>query len=541
MKTRWIILIGFLFLLAQPFPCIAAMKAFSAETSPGKEGIGKQRADLVRTQRPNKFHKLKGGKKAGLPVTCLNGTPLKAIVSLVQGDAKAQIDGRGEWVALRAGDVIPPRSRLKTGRDSSLEIRYEDGSSLLFRSDTEVKVVAARKDRTCRLLRDFFLSAGRVSAKVRSATGQTPRFRIHTPSAIASVRGTEFRVAVDEKQKTFVEVLESKVIVDTAKKSISLKQGQGAMVNAASSTSPPRKLLAPPSPVELKPADTTPSAIAFTRVEGARAYRVMAATDREGKQLLRECVIKPDEIFPMAGLPDGAYYLLTQSIDSVGLEGPTSSAYPFTNRDNPLPPMILAFPDGTKVMGKEAIFEWLRVGDAVGYHVQISEDREFQTIVLDKTDLKALICKIDGLEFKTYYFRIRSMASDGYQGGWSDTLPFTVTPPDASSGKQAAVSPDEISLRSRNLGDGFTYHFQLARDNQFKEILSEQKADKPEVSFRKPKEAGVYFLRVAAIDRNGKAGEFSVPQSLEIKKRFPYKWAAIGGGAGLLLLLLLIP
>lgn len=541
MKTRWIILIGFLFLLAQPFPCIAATKASSAETSPKKEGIGKQRADLVRTQRPNKFHKLKGGKKARLPETCLNGTPLKAIVTLVQGDAKAQIGGRGGWVHLKEGDAIPPRSYLKTGRESSLEIRYEDGSSLLFRSETAVTVVAARKDRTCRLLRDFFLSAGRVSAKVRSATGQTPRFRIHTPSAIASVRGTEFRVAVDEKQKTFVEVLESKVVVGTAKKSISLKQGQGAMVNAASSTSPPRKLLAPPSPVELKPADNTAPAIAFSRVEGARAYRVMAATDREGKQLLRECVIKPDEIFPMAGLPDGAYYLLTQSIDSVGLEGPTSSAYPFTNRDNPLPPMILASPDGTAVVGKEAIFEWLRVGDAVGYHVQISEDREFQKIVLDKPDLKALICKIDGLELKTYYFRIRSVASDGYHGGWSDTLPFTVSPPDASSGKQAAVSPDEITLRARNLGDGFTYHFQLARDDQFKEILGEQKADKPEVSFRKPKEAGVYFLRVAAIDRNGKAGEFSVPQSLDIKKRFPYKWAAIGGGAGLLLLLLLIP
>jgi hypothetical protein len=230
MKARWIILIGFLFLVAQPFFFSATAKTSPVKTASKENPPKNQGSEISRLNFPNNHQKLAGIATTRIPSVSKKGIPLKGYVVFVQGEVKARIGGKGRWIPLRIGDAVPPQSDLKTGEESTLEVKYEDGSSFLLRSDTQVKIIQTWKTANSRLLRDFFLSAGRFIAKVREATGQTLRFRVHTPSAIASVRGTEFRVSVDQKQKTFVEVLKRRVTVDTAQKSIDLVQGEGAMV-----------------------------------------------------------------------------------------------------------------------------------------------------------------------------------------------------------------------------------------------------------------------------------------------------------------------
>jgi hypothetical protein len=346
-------------------------------------------------------------------------------------------------------------------------------------------------------------------------------------------------VAVDETHRTFTEVIERSVTVDAADKSVDLAQGEGTVVKKGEAPLPPQKLLPPPSPVNLLPIYNAAPAIAFTRIDRARAYRVAVAKDPQGKHLLREMLIKPEEMCRISGLAEGAYYLLAQSIDALGLEGAPSAAYPFAIRLNPLPPMTQSPREGAKIKGNGVSFTWLAVSDAVRYHVQIAEDREFSKVVLDKTDMPDTAFKAGGLEYQSYYFRIASIAQDAYQGAWSDPLPFTLTPqPPTPSVDQPAVSKDEISLRSRSVGEGFTYHFHIARDNRFQEFMVDEKVDRPEITVKKPKDAGVYFVRTAAIDREGDAGEFSPPQSFEIKERFPYEW--LGGGIGALILFIII-
>lgn len=558
MKKRWIFLAGFIFLMAQPFPCVAAAKAASAKSSSSQETVQltiakgdylinlcKQYLDsenrwkeIARINRLRDVHKLRPGTKIMIPAAYLKGTPLEGDVMFVLGEAKVQTGGQGGWTPLKVGDKVSPKSNLKTGQESALEVKYEDGSVFLLRSDTEVGILQARKTSTSHWLRDVFLHTGRLVSKVRTATGEASRSKVHTPSAIASVRGTEFRVAVDETQKTFAEVMENRIDVDAASRRVALAQGEGTMVKKGDPPLPPQKLLAPPSPADLKSIYNTAPTIAFNRIDGAQAYRVMVAKDQQGKHLVREKIIKPAEIFKIAGLADGAYYLLTQSIDSIGLEGAASTAYPFTIRFNPLPPMTQSPREGAKVKGKSATFTWLSVSDAVRYHAQIGEDREFHKVILDRTDLTGTTFKADGLEYKPYFFRICSVAKDDYQGAWSDSLPFTMTPlPPTPSVDQPAVSEGEINLRSKSVGEGFTYQFQIAKDNQFKEVLIDRKVDKPEITAKKPTDAGTYFVRTASIDRDGDAGEFSSPQSFEIKERFPYEW--VGGGLGLILLLIL--
>jgi hypothetical protein len=278
--------------------------------------------------------------------------------------------------------------------------------------------------------------------------------------------------------------------------------------------------------------------IRFSAVEGAETYRIMAGKDKEGKQLLRDKIIKPGDAITISGLADGSYYLLAQSIDSIGLEGISSEAYPLRIRANPLPPITQTPRDGAKLKGTSAQFQWLSVSDAVRYHVQIAEDREFNTILLDKADLKESAFKTGSLAYKNYFFRVSSIAQDDYQGGWSDPLAFSLSPmAPTPSMDQPALSKDEINLKSRNLGEGYTYHFQIAKDKEFKQLIVDNKTEKPEITIKKPKDVGTYYVRTAGVDRDGDAGEFSPPQSFEIKERFPYEW--VGGilGAGLLIML----
>lgn len=494
--------------------------------------------EIARINRLKNPHRLNPGLKIWVPAAYLKSEPVAGNVTFVQGDAKARIGGQGDWINLKIGDLIPPKSQLKTGDESALEVAYEDGSAFLLRSNSDIGVMNSQKTVTSDMLRDLFLNIGRVISNVREATGKASRYRVHTPGAIASVRGTDFRVAVDELEKTYTEVMENRVSVSAADKIVELAGGEGTMVKKGEPPLPPRKLSAPPDPVDLKPIYNTEPTISFSVIEGATAYRIMAAKDRQGKHLAQEAVIKPQDTFRIAGLADGDYYLSASSIDAIGLEGIPSLARPFTIRLNPLPPFIQSPRAGAKIKGNAVSFEWLSVSDAMRYHIQISENREFTKPAVDKNDLTGLNFNADTLAHKPQYFRISSIAKDGYQGAWSDPLPFELVPmPPIPVTEPPAVSKDEINLRARSAGEGFVYHFQIARDGQFKEIYIDRKEDKPEITIKKPKEAGNYYVRMAAIDRDGDTGGFSAPQSFEIKQRFPYEW--LGGGLGLLLILLL--
>jgi hypothetical protein len=484
-------------------------------------------------------HLVQPGTTLSVPAAYLKRTPLPASVTFVLGDAGIQPGGQGEWVPLRVGDAVPQGSRLKTGDDSALEITFADGSAVTLKSGTELGILKAERTVTSHILRDFYLGIGRVISRIKEATGASSRYRIRTPSAIASVRGTEFRLAVDEAQKTLAEVVERQVTVAAAKKSVDLERGEGTAVEKGRPPLAPRKLLPPPAPADLKTVYNTAPAVTFGRIEGAGAYRVAVTQDKEGRQLLTEKVIKPGEPFRITGLADGFYFLAAQSVDELGLEGLASEAHPFRIRVNPMPPITQAPKDGVKTKGKSQDFQWLSVSDAVLYHVQIARDREFRTIVADRLDVRDTTVRTEALEYGPYYFRVSSIADDGYQGAWSDPLAFTLNPlPPTPAMDEPSVSRDDISLRSRSVGEGYTYRFQIARESQFQKILEDRKTERPEITIARPEEAGVYYVRIAAIDQDGDAGDYSPPQSFEIKERFPFE--ILGGSLGLIVLFVLL-
>jgi hypothetical protein len=383
-------------------------------------------AKISRIENPDLIYP---GQTVLIPMSMLKWTSSDGTVNFIKGNVEVQSGESREWTPLRLNDRLKEGSRIRTGDESTVEIVFENGDSFLQSPNSNSGLSAARKMEGHHTLYKWFLGAGRTITKIKSATGRESRFEIETPSSICAVRGTVFRTAVDSTDSTRSEVLKGFVDVEGMNQKVKLHEGEGTLVKKGEPPMLPKKLLPPPLLVNsISIYKNIPLNFEFGKVEGAVSYRIIFAKDSDIKDILKEQIIKPADSFKLFEADDGQYFLQSRSIDELGLEGLPSDATPIKVRANPVPPIIESPVDKTAYREKSLTLRWLRVNDAVQYHVQIAEDKEFNRIIETRNDIRELQYETTKLDFKTYYFRISSIAKDDYQGEWSDILSFSIAP-----------------------------------------------------------------------------------------------------------------
>lgn len=465
-------------------------------------------ARFNRLKDPNLIHP---GEIVLIPVRLMKANSSDGKVIFLSGVAEQLVKESREWRALRLHDQIAEGSTIKTGKDSAIEIAFEDEGHLFLRPDTMLMLSVNRKSGDV-YVHNLFLEIGKAITRIRQATGRESRLEIRTPSATCAPRGTEFRTSVDENHLTRCEVLEGVVSVEAMKKSVELREGEGTLVRKGEPPSKPRKLLLPPAPKDLQPIYTRmPFDIWFDKVEGAVSHRIALARDPDCKDVQLERTIKPEDPLEVSDLTDGTYFLQSRSLDPFDLEGLHSEAWPIEVRVNPVAPLIESPAEGAEYRGWSIKCRWSKVEGAVAYHLRIAEDKEFQEIIEDRADIKDLEFDTGTLDDKTYYFTIRSIAQDGFAGEWSDPVSFVAVPPPPAPliGKPEVGEKKEIRVRWQDLGEGVTYHCQIALDREFSEILIDQRLQKPEITLQRREEGGRYYMRVSGIDSQGYEGGFS--------------------------------
>ena len=461
------------------------------------------------------------GQTLLVPARWLQGTPSPGVVSFVKGEVMVWPPDPAEGFRPRLDDPVPQGSRIQTEADSAIEVTFEDDASLLLRSHTALGLMVSERKGALHLIRRIFLEMGRSVNHVKQATGTESRMTIETPSAVALVRGTRFRVTTDTTGAMRTEVLDGVVRVANAAREVELTPGEGILATRDDPALMPRKLLPPPDLTEPQPLYRQfPLQFEFSPVPDAKGYRVMLARERQFKDVVREVVIEPQARMNIVGLEDGLYFLQARSLDAAGLEGLPSATVDVNLRVNPMPPYI-RIDTGAEFRDPAVKLEWLKVNDAVSYHFQVAADVDFNTLVTEKSGFSATVHRTRPLDYGSYYFRIRSSAADGYQGIWSDPLTFTVVPPPPSPPLESPeVTNDDILIRWRHLGADVTYHVQVAHDDEFREILLDRQVAQPELSLPIPKKSGHYYVRTSSVDGQGYEGAFSQPQSFKIEN--PY-------------------
>jgi FecR protein len=147
-----------------------------------------------------------------------------ATISDFKGSVGIHLPGQALKAPTR-GDILPPETEINT-EDGRLLLRLMDGSDVVVRPRTRLVL----KEPEASGWRYLQLLIGRIHTRVQKHFGGTPPVQIGTPSAVISVRGTQFDVEVDRRGVTEVDVAEGVVELR------STRGGEGVMISAGFSS-----------------------------------------------------------------------------------------------------------------------------------------------------------------------------------------------------------------------------------------------------------------------------------------------------------------
>ena len=209
----------------------------------------------------------------------------------------------------------------------------------------------------------------------------------------------------------------------------------------------------PEIPVLVSPADgadevSTKPEFDWEVAERADIYRIQIATAVEFDSIL----VDADEI-------EGTMYSVTEELDpfttyywrvnasNIGGTSDWSDGWAFeTGQAFPVAPVLESPDDGSTGLETEVMVLWNAVPTATHYHVQLADNNNFETPVVDNDGISNTFFTVSELDTATqYYWRVRAISDVG-AGDWSSTWSFTTK--DVTSVRELAGGiPDEFNLQ----------------------------------------------------------------------------------------------
>lgn len=131
----------------------------------------------------------------------------KVVIVEIVGQVWGRVQSQENWSKCYVGQVIDEKWIIKTERKSKATLLLYDGTKIVISEKTEVLLATLTDSEKV-----IEQKSGKTRFKV-SKLQQGSKFEIITPTAVMSVRGTEFSVLVKEDLTTEVKVFEGLVVV----------------------------------------------------------------------------------------------------------------------------------------------------------------------------------------------------------------------------------------------------------------------------------------------------------------------------------------
>ncbi|MEW6671512.1 MAG: FecR domain-containing protein [Thermodesulfobacteriota bacterium] len=136
------------------------------------------------------------------------------VVSMLQGQAYLIKEDLTRIRALARGDYLKPDDRVQTEKNSRVELKLPDGSFIRFDEMTIFVLKAAAYDRAQKQRDiDVTMIIGKIWAKVAKLINKEDRFAVSAHTAVAGVRGTTYRMNVNQDNSAMVKVYDGEVEV----------------------------------------------------------------------------------------------------------------------------------------------------------------------------------------------------------------------------------------------------------------------------------------------------------------------------------------
>jgi len=138
----------------------------------------------------------------------------EATVTMILGTAHVYAMGSKTGRVLKKGDKLRKEQEVRTSNKSRLEIRFPDGTVMRLAERSFLKMSQLSFDKkTENKSVKVELGIGKLWAKVRKLLTPDSSVEVRTSNAVAGVRGTVYRINVEEDKSALVKVYDGTVYV----------------------------------------------------------------------------------------------------------------------------------------------------------------------------------------------------------------------------------------------------------------------------------------------------------------------------------------
>lgn len=471
---------------------------------------------LLRHNRIVDAHRLAVGSRLRIPSEWL---ALRAVeVRLLSVHNAVLLRHAGSERPAVPGDRLAAGDVLVTSDSAVATLEIEDGSRILVRPGSSLSLVQAdgppAESGSHAVVLRMHLLQGAIESIVKPVQ-PGGRFEIQTPSGVAAVRGTEYRVSAAGPSMTS-EVVTGQVQVANPSGAARLAAVQGTRVEQGRPPEAPTTLLAAPDLQGLPAkAERLPLDLPLAPLVGAVAYRTQIAADAAFTQVLSD-VLTPAPRVRALDVDDGPRHVRVRGVDARGLEG-LAAQRALVVHARPEPPMLLEPAPQAKLPVPEPTLRWTRGDTArqVRLQLAVSDAGSFEAPLVDRLLPDDGQWMLDqALSPGAYQWRVAAIDPQRGAGPWGDPQTFErVLPAPGMTPVEPGAQP--MTLRWQVASGATGYRVQLA---------PAASTDKPIVDVRTDKEQaqldvlppGDYVVRVQALGSDQQAGPWSSPQRFTV-------------------------
>lgn len=361
-------------------------------------------------QNPTGWTQIQKLNALGTPKNLQVGTELNmpmlssafpAKVAHLQGQAWLVTPGKGER-ALTKGMTLDVGQSVRTGEASFVTVRFADGVNTVL---PPLSLITLSKDQA-QGTPQVLLQKGEVEAYVPKRSTPFNSFEVITPQGVLGVRGTHFRVLIDTPQSSLIEVLDGRVVANTAQTSnqpeTSVTPNQGLVLNSKGALQVSNLLPATKGIVEAK---TAPLDLAWQiraqPVPAAAQY--LAQISRSADFLsIEQHQRSPLPQFSFKGLNDAFYYVRIIAIDHKGLRGMPAEFL-----------LLYRAANGDVVVrqeGLDTVFNWTAAPHAVDtrYRARVSSNTDLSAPLIDQRGIQSTAITIKDLPPGLLYWQVET-------------------------------------------------------------------------------------------------------------------------------------
>lgn len=161
----------------------------------------------------------------------------EARVTALEGTAQMASEG-GRWRPLKTGNILKGGDQVKTGSKSRLEITLPDRSFFRFADHTNFKIIQIDvSERASTRNARVNVALGKTWANVSKSFGVKPNIEVACENAVTGVRGTIYRMNVNDDKSALVRVYDGEVRV----------WGGGKPMEQSAASGPPTSVSGPVS------------------------------------------------------------------------------------------------------------------------------------------------------------------------------------------------------------------------------------------------------------------------------------------------------